>query len=61
MSEYNIDEMIERAKLPNVTVRAHVSFENNQLAKQRGYHWNPSSKVWTRTFKEDQVEGSVRF
>lgn len=56
VSMYDLDTVIERSKIPNVLVRAVVSFDDRLLAKERGYFWSPELKQWRRAMKADQVE-----
>lgn len=60
VSMHNIDDIVVRAKSPRVTLAADVSFDNNHLAKERGYYWGPSrgfeEKVWFKLIKELELE-----
>lgn len=51
-STHNIDDIVDRAKSPRVYLKAHVSFENNHLAKKRKYKWNSDEKIWWKVIKE---------
>lgn len=53
---YDLDTIIKRAHTPNVQVRAVVSFDDRNLAKERSYYWRPEAKLWTRFLKEDEVD-----
>ena len=54
---YDIPTVIERSKLPNVLVEAVVSFNDKDLAKNRGYQWNDwkGKKRWVRNLKDPEV------
>jgi DNA polymerase III subunit epsilon len=52
----DLEKVLERAKSPRVYLKAHVSFDNNQLAKDRKYGWHPGRKVWYKIVKELDVE-----
>jgi DNA polymerase-3 subunit epsilon len=52
---YDINEIVEMAKQPNVTVVASVSYQDKDLAKQRGYHWDGENKRWKKQMKEKQA------
>lgn len=56
LGHYDINAVIERAKTPNVYVRAVVSFDEKDLAKARGYHWKPERKLWIKPLKLSEVE-----
>ena len=56
LSRYDIDVVIKRASTPNVNVRAVVSFDDKQLAKERGYYWKPEKKLWIKPLKLDEVD-----
>lgn len=55
LDRYDIDAVIERAKTPNVHVRAVVSYDDRLLAKERGYHWKPDLKLWVKPLKATEV------
>ena len=55
LSRYDLDKVIKRAQTPNVNVRAVVSFDDRQLAKERGYYWKPELKLWVKPLKADEV------
>lgn len=50
------DDIVIRAKSPRLTIAANVSFENNDLAKKRGYKWHPDRRVWHKIVKEMDLE-----
>jgi len=58
LSKYDIKETIELATIPAITVQAIVSFENKDKAKARGYHWEPNTKRWLTTMKENKYNAS---
>jgi DNA polymerase-3 subunit epsilon len=49
---YDVNEIVEMAKQPNVTVVASVSYQDKDLAKQRGYYWDGENKRWKKDMKE---------
>lgn len=53
---HDIEKVLERAKSPRVTLKAHVTFDTNYLAKERKYGWHPGRKVWYKVVKELDVE-----
>lgn len=44
----DVEAMLVKAARPRKTYRAHVSYETNALAKERGFRWNPDRKMWVR-------------
>lgn len=52
MDHYPMDAIVERAKSPTITVCAKVSFEEKDLAKTAGFHWEPKAKLWLMNVKE---------
>jgi DNA polymerase-3 subunit epsilon len=55
-SDYDIEAIIARSKEPILYVQAIVSFEEKELAKERGYHWHGQSKRWWRSWKQSDYE-----
>lgn len=51
-SAYDIEQIIDRAKEPTLYVRAIVSFDEKEKAKERGYRWYPTGRIWWRPFKQ---------
>ena len=56
LSCYDINEVVRYSKVPWVTLQALVGFNNNKLAKDRSYRWNPDRKIWWRSVKTDKLE-----
>lgn len=56
MAEYDLDAIIARAHEPTLFVQALVSFEEKDLAKERGYHWCAPKKIWWRSWKSSDFE-----
>lgn len=56
VSFYDIDQVVARAKSPRVYLAAGVDYNNNDLAKKRGYRWNKDRKVWWKVIKEMELE-----
>ena len=53
---YNIEEVIERAKQPNVVIRSHQAYEDNNLAKKLKFIWISDLKIWAKVVKESDIE-----
>lgn len=56
LNMYNIKEVVELSKQPNVRVIASVSYQDKDLAKERGYHWDGENKRWTKILKEQKAQ-----
>lgn len=56
LSHYDIFEVLKYAQAPLVTVRAMVSYDNRQLAKDRRYQWDGGKKIWTKQLRDFQLE-----
>lgn len=51
----DIDALFAKAMRPKRTYRAKVGFENNHLAKERGFRWMSDRKMWVRRIAEEDV------
>lgn len=56
LAMYDVNEVVKRSQIPNVEVRAVVSFDDKHLAKERGYHWKADLKQWRKPLKMDEVQ-----
>ena len=56
MECYDLDAIIARSKEPVLYVQALVSFEEKELAKERGYHWCAPKKILWRSWKSSDFE-----
>lgn len=59
-AHYNWDDIVKNAKTPNVTLRALVTYEQNQKAKGRGYRWDSTKKLWVKQVKEHRVDEEIK-
>lgn len=50
--KYDMQAALESAKSPLVEVRAHVSFEKKDLAKEAKFFWEPNRKLWLKHMRE---------
>ena len=55
-SDYDIEAIIARSKEPTLYVQAVVSFEEKELAKERGYRWYGPKKLWWKAAKQSDHE-----
>jgi DNA polymerase-3 subunit epsilon len=65
LDHYDIDKVMEMAKSPNLTVKALITFDQNQAVKNRGYHPNWETKpdgskgkflYWSMPIKECKLD-----
>jgi len=42
-------------------VTAHVSYDNNHLAKALKYRWNPDRKIWLKNLRESELSEDLPF
>lgn len=56
LSHYDIEKVLENARMPKVTLRAVVSFDEKDKAKAAGYQWFGSKKLWLKEVRQDKVE-----
>ena len=54
--QFNLEDIIARSQEPTVYVQAIVSFDEKELAKERGYHWCGAKKMWWRSWKQNDYE-----
>ncbi len=64
LDQFPFEQVAARARLPWVTLKAHVSFEDRDLAKKRRYSWEvlggkSYKKTWVKRVKECDVEKEV--
>jgi DNA polymerase-3 subunit epsilon len=52
LSKYDIDKIITRAKSPMIRIKANVSYEEKDKAKDIGFRWDRENKKWYRDIKE---------
>lgn len=58
----DIGAMLERGLRPQATFQALVSFENKDLAKAKGFQWDPKGRRWVREMAiEDAVPEVLGF
>ena len=56
LSQYDFETVLERAKSEVIEVKAFVSFDDNHLAKERRFLWNPEGKYWWKPVKQLELE-----
>lgn len=66
---HDLVQLIHQAASPRVTLKAHVSYADRDLAKAAGFRWSPEQKIWWKTqradrerdlpFKVSEVQGGI--
>jgi DNA polymerase III alpha subunit (gram-positive type) len=56
LNKYDLKEVIERSKSPNVEVTAIVSFDEKDKAKDLGFHWDGKGRRWFKDFKQCDLD-----
>lgn len=49
--KFKIEDILKRASSPNVWIKADVSFDTKELAKERKFSWNAARKIWVKQIK----------
>lgn len=50
-----LDRALESARSPMVEIKALVSFDDKDKAKQAGFHWEPGTKSWLKRCRENRI------
>ncbi|MCK4823129.1 3'-5' exonuclease [bacterium] len=53
---YDFKVILKYADSPNMWIRATVSFDDKQLAKDRHFRWDPENKFWVKQVKEINLD-----
>jgi DNA polymerase III epsilon subunit-like protein len=57
ISNYKIEDVVERAKSPTVVMQSHQDRENNADAKKFKFRWSPDWRIWWKLVKEMDLDG----
>lgn len=60
-SNYDLDQMAERARSPNVILTAMVSYDDRELARKHGFYWKPEVKAWQKRIKQCDMKDDFGF
>ncbi|MDA4130148.1 MAG: 3'-5' exonuclease [Thaumarchaeota archaeon] len=60
VSTRDINKVVERAQSPTVVLLAHQKREDNQLAKERKFRWNPFYSVWWKAIKHMDLGAEIK-
>lgn len=56
LEKYDIQEVIKYSLEESILVRAVVSYDDRELAKKRGFRWEPEKKIWVKKIKVSKLE-----
>lgn len=56
LSCYDIQQVIAYSLIPTIKVRSLQKFDENELAKARGFRWDGEKRIWWRTMKQSKLE-----
>lgn len=56
---YDFNEVVRMARIPLITLRAMVSYDDRDLAKARGFYWKSEEKSWIKEIKECYVQKEI--
>lgn len=60
LSQYDINQVVEYSKAPNIKIAAGVTFETKEKASSRGYRWNAQNKQWEKTIKDFLIQDEIK-
>lgn len=56
LSKYDINEVIHISQTPNLKIKANVSYDDRQKAKDRSFHWDQKVGGWFKLIKKTFLE-----
>jgi hypothetical protein len=56
VDQYDIEEVVKRAKSPTLVVQSHQARNANDDAKKFKFRWNPDRKIWWKAIKAIDFE-----
>lgn len=59
MEKYDFETILRRSHESVVFLKAVVSFNDKEQAKERGYRWHGPSKTWYRSFKQSDADKEI--
>ncbi|SRR5579875_1281630 len=63
LSQFDVEAVVARAKLPTITLQAQVRFDEKEKAKEQGYQWREantfSGKAWLKDVKEGEEKEAI--
>lgn len=54
VEHYDFNQLYRNATIPWIQVKAIVSFQDKDKAKELGFHWNSDKKIWWKAVREDK-------
>lgn len=66
IQHYDFEKLYKRACEPWIAVKADVKFDGRELARARGFQWNPAQKYWEKKLplsecEEEEKEAPFRY
>lgn len=58
LDKYDLEPILFSASQPIVTVRAKVSYDDRQLAKDHKFYWEPDRKLWLKEMKLHKAQAA---
>lgn len=56
LRSYDINQIIDNSKIPLITIKAEVGYADRELAKTAKFHWDGSTKSWTKEIRENTLD-----
>lgn len=56
LDHFDLENVIARSKLEYLYLKADVTFNTKELAKQAKYRWDGEKKIWWKKVKEDKLD-----
>lgn len=60
LADYDINEVVRVSQTPNLKIKAIVSFDHRQLAKDRSFHWDQKNAHWAKLIKKTDLEAEEK-
>ncbi len=60
VKNYDIEDIVRNACDEKYELRAAVSFDDRQKAKDKGFYWNPQGRVWIKTIGKLKIKEEVK-
>jgi len=60
VQEYDLKEIAKSASEQKYELKANVSYDERQKAKDRRFHWYDEEKSWVKTVKESEKGDEIK-
>ena len=58
--DYDINDIVKLASEQKYELKANVLFDDRQKAKDRGFYWDGTNKIWIKTVRESEMDEEVK-